>query len=573
MSEYIKQNHYQDPVNCCRKCRPVNISLAMGPKIFFTPLLTICASLTVISFLARTSAQYVNHPQRNRMIVPMSGRESMEVDPRDSYLPDPPIIGLTPPLTKDLAARIDRDRSSHQRRRPNHERPPRVKTKSRYRNNFGKGKRMRRPPGPFKVVGKRKTCTFKRKMIKQPPFVAKYRRRSDLAPTHSNTRHGRSGWKRNLLAGDSLRHPPSMKYYENLPNHGQFDGYLPGRIIVKDLNGHPMRRANGYIPMKSFQKPILESIKGLDLNKYRIFIHEYSYGSDEVRPPVHKPILRAKPFGQFLDKHQQQQQQQRGKVSLVYNKNPSVGINKPNLLPSTQVTSNEPFSNTHSILWQMEDPKPVVVVRPIDNNDGDQENKFYSSVIRAKETEIDPPFMSSWIMGLRPKTTAINTISGNILSTGLQSTNSSSPLRLHAALDSSRIGVIERRESASSSSSSFAPITQGSGSPLQQPSTTTDVIYVTPEPYNGDWTEADEAISMYWNNLETTTKSRAIKAGQMFVNGAETRTKVMSSGGLLANGWRPIYPNQNDNNSRLTSIAPNKHWVQKSRNPQLVAKK
>lgn len=521
----------------------------MGPKSILTPILTICASLTVISFLNRTSAQYVNHPQRNRFAT-----ESMEVDPRDSYLPDPPIIGLTPPLTTDLATRIDRDRS-HYRHRPNYDRPPRVKTRSRYKNNFGKGKRMRRPSGPFKVVGKRKTCTYKRKMIKQPPFLAKYHRRSDLSPNNSN-RHGRSGWKRNLLAGDSLRHPPSMKYYENLPNHGQFGGYSPGRSIVKD----PKRRAIGYIPMKAFQKPILESIKGLDLNKYRIFIHEYSYdSSDEVRPPrppVHKPILSKKPFGHIFNK--QQQQQQRVKGTMVDNKNLSAGIHKPILLPSTQVTSNEPFSNTHSTLWQMEDPKPVVVVRPIDNNGGDQEKKFYSSVIRAKKTEIDPPFMSSWIMGLRPKTTAINTISGNILSTGLQSTNSSSPHRLQAAPDSSRIGVIERR--GSSSSAAMAP-TQGS--PLHQPISTTDVIYVTPEPYSGDWTEADEAIAMYWNNLETTTQSRTIKAGQIFVNGAETRTKVMSSGGLLSNGWRPIYPNQNDNNSRLTSIAPNKHWVQK----------
>lgn len=469
--------------------------------------------VTVTSAWIISSAQYVQS-QRSRAF-----ESGTMLDP-NSYLPDPPVIGLRPPLNGYSSPRIDRHPPTRRYPKPNH-------TRSRYRNNFGKGKRMRRPPGPFKVIGKRKTCSYRRKMIQQPR-----RRQSDPGPYLRNKerrRNGRAHPKPNLLARHFAETKP-MQYYRNLPSQG-----------------YPSTTATPLTPPRHhsnrFYGPIQTEVGGgLDLNKYRVFIHQYSYGSEESEASLKQrhygysgrsPIKRTS----FGTRSPPDRPQMGGNSHLLNHKS--------NLLPPSSQPSAP--SNPKGHILSAGGPgdgfsgKPStkeIVRSHLYNFDNDhiEQKRLHSSVVRPKDdngqrmTAIKPPPLTH----------------GKVeLSTVFQSTNSSPSKHFHAP-------------------------SQGlNGTELEQKTTTKtpaiDVIYVTPQPYVGEWSAATSATDgVVWTNMEAATDN-FLNVRIIGSDSEAARTKVMSSGGHLVNDhWRPIYPDSEDINRwfKTVTVAPNRHWVE-----------
>lgn len=505
-------------------------------------IITRLVLVTVISSLAY-SEQYGNS-DRNRL-SPIS--ESL-IDP-NSYFPDPPVIGLMPPSNGNLVPRIDRsqERRSRPRPRPRH-------TSSRFRNNFGKGKRMRRPPGPFKVVGQKKTCTYKRKLVQAPK---RYERRSDLGANlvyKDSPRNGRTHVKRNLLVGHDSYHP--MNYYRNLPSQSYSPASRSSVVYPSRSSSYSNAVQQHQQPLKRFYRPIKSDIvRNLDLNNYRIFIHQYSYDSDESGPPMNSQQGRP-----TLKKHRSMpgSPYRPGNNYNLLNHKTNLG---PKVLPASVNKPPQQQSTTTKsrILGQVKDWKgqrPMVIVRShLDRFENTEINKEikrpYSSAIRV-------PDNGQTMTVIKP--TLIRKATAPSVTTGLQSTNSS-----HVTLE-----AIERRESSLKAVPRSTTEHPDKGSTMKP--SRVNVIYVTPEPYTGEWStgvgsggvlrmESSGEESMFANvraeiKVSSPEHSYSVAKGGVFMNPAPQNDD--------SDQWRPIHPDSEDINRwfKTVPITPNKDWVE-----------
>lgn len=556
-------------------------------------VLSVGVCLTVISFSCTSSAEYVNH-QRTRNGEESSASLMEEDELFDSYLPDPPVIGLRPPgSSNDLVPRIDRPpiRRRH--------RPQPGRSRSRYRNNFGKGKRMKRPPGPFKVVGKQKTCSYRRKMVQQPR--SPYRSRSDqnrnIVYKDQQNRHGRSQGKRNLLDGGGGVNGQPMNYYRNLPH--QKNGYYT-KSSYAPTPQYPKQQPQQLNPRKSMT-PFYSSIKsidhGLDLNNYRVFIHQYYDSSDEPdpRPPLNPHHLHPVPATTTTKNTGTRMPDLRGNNAMG---NSNLLNHKTKLLTKVLPAFNAPPPrNTKSPVamgrWQAhQQPQPVHVLKewtrnqPImqshrpnfDNDGGGEQNKFYtsSSVIQVKEDD-DARTMRRYkgvLIRQGEPTTAIKEISppsplnhshGNVAGKPTkQRVEESSPNEVI-------IGVPWARSATSTTST-----TTEDPQRVQTERPSIGVIYVTPEPYTGEWTVTGDDLRAAVTEAEIIVGHIVPQAAAAASAATNPRTRIMNSGGHFYNNnnnggggadWRPIYPTTSDidrwfETAAVTITPKNKHhWV------------
>lgn len=438
--------------------------------------------------------------------TPYSLRSSMypsyQTDP-DSYLPEPPIVGLRPPEHSLGAPRNDYPQITSRRGPPQPSR-----SRSRYRNNFGKGKRMKRPPGPFKVVGKRKVCTYKRKLVKQPYH---YNRRSDHRVNPYQTRHPRLQIKRNLLDEKAAKSRPDFVYYKNNSTPRRPIWTSPGR------NTNPPSYNNLY----RMNSPV--NSLGLNLKNYRIFIHQYSDGSEENEsplmqwfqrnvispqkqrpPPFKRPIYKLDTFNpQLMPAFKQKIQQQ--------TQHP---MNRPIYTPNYHQLSNGAKEHNGYLYTT---PAAPFIEHPTMHRNGNQ----------------------------RPKTMAS---SDGVMNAHPQSINSSSPQSIQFINASSVIKVIDGLTAATKRTSMEG---QTINRATTIPSTEVGVIYVTPEPYSSNGAETEDWLS-HWNHHQRHPKalggediiigkispqSSAVAPPNVF----DRRSKVETTAEEELN-WKPIYP-------------------------------
>ena len=385
---------------------------------------------------------------------------------------------------------------------------------------------MRRPPGPFKVVGKKKVCTYKRKLVKIPKQKLIHRSDGDPNIVYKSPPRSLRGrqLKRNLLErGSEDRERKPMKYYENLPpNYHPRDGHL--RPSTRQPPVHS--QWNMRTPKRG------QRVDLLDLNNYRIYIHRYSDNSDEL---------------DSLEQHQYQHQGHPG---------PSLGLrdHRRNLLnhKSIQTQFFNPPPPAHSLgptgspvlVWQGP-PQPKDWTsrrRPIENpsshrpqywNNQLQDDGQTMLILQGQPTRTTVPEKEE------EEEEAIKPIVSHEIVKASQA-NHSFPVEFHA---SSRIRV-----KALNGPSSPGEVIKGVTSPPREsettPPPTIGVIYVTPEPYTGDYEE--QLLNGGRGGREGIARVRNLGR-----TGGVTRTISSRSAGYLANNvsaanetnnWRPIHP-------------------------------
>lgn len=551
--------------------------------------------LTVIHFSTTCSAQtYVRNYKRPNQYESLDSVDlrTSEDENMDSYLPDPPVIGLKPPqMGMGVVPRIDR---------PPIRRPPHSsRSKSRYRNNFGKGKRMRRPPGPFKVVGKRKTCTYKRKLVQGPRHT--YRRSDQYNPNivlKDSHRLGRMHHKRNLLRDVFTNNQPK-NYYNNLPEPGDQTPRIQYRNDLHVRHNQPLRSDRRLHPIES-------ALNGIDMKNYRIFIHKYTYDSDEEDIRRKKPAITPRPnWGTKTHPMKSGLTLRRRNLLDSGNSHDRKPILLPNVLPafnqpngptkfSTLVWKQEPLVKEKQSSRKPPPPPPLQIVHShLPNFDNEVKNKMYSSVFRfgddglvinrfqglqAEKTQaIKHKSINSYKKHV-PKTVGhgiVSRLNGSSLANTIQFNAPSTKANTGKKRpDSSPEEILVEVHRVTTTTTSTEP-PQGRMGLDESP---IDVIYVTPEPYPSDWLTADGV------DLKKVTEA-AIIVGQIVPGTTDSnarRTKVLNSAGHIFNrnndnnvnsdndeySWKPIYPDPEDIHRwfNTATITPNYSEVKLPKN-------
>lgn len=525
-------------------------------------ILRVGVLIAVFIWTSKVEAQYMNRYRKEELI----SDHQIDGGVRDSYLPDPPVLGLKPPYSKDILPRNDRT-PVRGYMKPSH-------TRSRYRNNFGKGKRMRRPPGPFKVIGKRKTCTYKRKLVKQPQ-------------QRPNRRYGRSHPKMNLLSRNFLEEQKPTKYYNNLPNQGPF---IPKRShIGLDQKDNLLTK----FPV-NFHNPMKKTVHRLNLDKYRIFIHQYSDDNDMLVPTTKSPKTGSGGQEYLVGTNSPYHDSRR---YLMDNSN--LWKHKTDLLPDVlpafvtpppqkDTKINSPMSvrrHKNPLLVRKKDwpRKSTMIVQshhPNFHYDKLDKNKFYSSAIRLEDDASrhhQTGYKELPMTTIAIKTPTPLTHHGNVASNFvIQSENSSRPEHLHTTtaplLTNTDGKKVNDRQESSAKEMIVISFERGTSTTQIAEKGITEkhsvgVIYVTPEPYTGEWSEWSSATDRNNNNAVTEAE---IIVGQIKPSSVSpvSRTKKLCSGEhfftCTEDEWRPIYPDPEDINRwfETVTIAPNGHWVE-----------